>query len=271
MNMKYAFPLCIQLTAPRDIRKDEDFRLTLKLLKEYGFYGVELNITDFEAISPEDLVRYLSEYDLKMTMIATGVYANKNKLSLSSQDEKIREKTVEQMKKILVFAEKAKSGVICGFIKGGPNENIEEASKQMRVSLKELSSVELSKKVDVYLEATNHYEATLVNTVGAGVDFASQAGNRVKVLPDTYHMNIEEINMMAAIAKYRKYYNNIHVSDNNRYFPGLGAIDFFSVLSLLKGLDYDGTISIEGRCLRDLREDIASSANYLYSVSQRIP
>jgi sugar phosphate isomerase/epimerase len=255
---------------PREVLHDKDFRVTLNLLKKYGFYGVELNITDFDSISPEEMISYLGEFDLKLTMIATGVYANQNRLSLSSKNETIRKQSMEQLKKILEYAHKAKSGVICGLIKGGPNESMEEAKVQMGVSLKELSAIELVGMVDVYLEATNHYETTLVNTVGEGVNFSIQADNCVKILPDTYHMNIEEVNMTAAIVKYIKYFNNIHISDNNRYFPGFGSIDFFTVFSLLRGLNYKGTMSIEGRCLGKLHEDIIKSANYIYSVSQRL-
>ncbi|WP_371381206.1 sugar phosphate isomerase/epimerase family protein [Sporomusa aerivorans] len=270
MNTRYAFPLCIQLAVPDDIYHDKNFKATLQLLKEYGFYGVELNITDFDNIKPLELTGYLSDFDLKLTMVATGMYAKQNGLSLSSLDEETRKKTVQHMNKIMAFAEQAKAGIICGFIKGGPDNNVAAATKQMELSLLELSRLELVNQVDIYLEATNHYEATLVNTVLEGVNFSAKAGTCIKILPDTYHMNIEETNMFAAMVKYQNYYKNIHISDNNRYFPGLGGIDFFAIISVLKSLNYSGTITIEGRCLKGLHEDIAVAANYIHNVSQRI-
>ena len=61
MNGKYGFPLCIQLVPPDDIYGDKEFADTLELLKEKGFYGVELNITDFQGIDPEKLKVFLAK------------------------------------------------------------------------------------------------------------------------------------------------------------------------------------------------------------------
>ena len=103
---KHIFPLCIQLNMPSSL-EDGDFIKTMELLQSLGFYGVELNVTDFEGVSPDMLSRFLSQYDLKMTMLATGVYAKEKGLSLGSVNEEVRKKTVDVMCRILIpFAEK---------------------------------------------------------------------------------------------------------------------------------------------------------------------
>lgn len=76
--------------------------------------------------------------------------------------------------------------------------------------------------------------------------------------------------MLAAMIEYAEYYSNIHLSDNNRYYPGFGAIDFYSVLSVLKGMNYQGTMAIEGRNFYSLREDIQRSCQYLLNVADRL-
>lgn len=264
---RYPFPLCIQLTPPENLYEDKPFADILSLLQQLGFYGVELNLVDFS--QPERLKAFLEGFGLRLTMVATGFYATRKGLCLSGE-EPVRQQTIQEMKQILSFASACQAGVICGFIKGSAGQNREEAAAQMTKSLAELSQLADPLEVDVYLEATNHYEATLVNTLQEGHGFASTAGSRIRVLPDTYHMNIEEADASAALVRYRELYRNLHVSDNNRFFPSFGAIDFFPVCALLKSLDYTGTISIEGRIHDSLAEDIAASAAYLEEVARRL-
>ena len=71
---RYAFPLCIQLALPKD-PEDASFAETLALLKDLGFYGVELNVIDFDVWTPAVVKDLLSRYDLKMSHLATGACA----------------------------------------------------------------------------------------------------------------------------------------------------------------------------------------------------
>ena len=265
---RYPFPLCIQLTPPTNFYEDAEFAAALSLLQELGFYGVELNLVDFS--DPGRLTEFLGGYGLRLTMVATGFYANQNGLSLSSLDEEVRFGTVEKMGEILRFAAGCGAGIICGFIKGGPGQDKEAAAAQMAKSLAEVAALNEETQVDLYLESTNHYEATLVNTMAEGAAFAREVQNKICILPDTYHLNIEEESTAYALTRHQSLYHNLHVSDNNRYFPGFGAIDFFEVCALLKGIGYQGTISIEGRIKNSLWEDISASAAYLEGINARI-
>lgn len=265
---RYAFPLCIQMTPPDHFYEDAEFAATLSLLQELGFYGVELNLVDFS--DPGRLTEFLGRYGLRLTMVATGVYANQNGLSLSSEEEAIRRGTVEKTEQILRFAADCGAGIICGFIKGRPGQDKAKANAQMARSLTELVALNEATGVDIYLEATNHYEATVVNTMAEGAALAEGVQNKIRILPDTYHMNIGEASTACALTRYQHLYRNLHVSDNNRYFPGFGGIDFFEVCALLKGMGYSGTISIEGRIQQSLNQDIAASAAHLQEVSARV-
>ena len=59
-------------------------RRLFRLLHREGFYGGELNLPDLDLIKPEELKSLLNEYQMKMNMLATGVYAKTHGLSLSS-------------------------------------------------------------------------------------------------------------------------------------------------------------------------------------------
>lgn len=270
MMNQYGFPLCIQLTPPENFLEDRDFADTMELLQKWGFYGVELNIVDFVNTDPEKLKRFLENFGLRLTMIATGVFAKKNKLSLSSADEAVRKQTVRAFDQIVPFAETLDAGIICGFIKGGSEGDQAAAKRKFKISVDELKEKFGNSSSCIYLEATNHYEAAVMNLVSDGVGFLGEDLKNMRILPDTYHMNIEESSISAAMIKYADFYRNIHISDNNRYFPGFGAIDFYQILSVLKGMHYQGTMAIEGRNLYSLYEDIKRSCRYLANVADRI-
>lgn len=267
---RYGFPLCIQLTLPEKFEDDRDFAETMELLQDCGFYGVELNIIDFVNTDPEKLKCYLKRFGLRLTMVATGVFAKKNRLSLSSTVELVRKQSVRAFDQIVPFAEALDAGIICGFIKGGSKEEPATAKRKLRLSIDAIKEKFGNSLSCIYLEATNHYEAATVNKVSEGVDFLGEELKNMRVLPDTYHMNMEESSMLAAMIEYAEYYSNIHLSDNNRYYPGFGAIDFYSVLSVLKGMNYQGTMAIEGRNFYSLREDIQRSCQYLLNVADRL-
>lgn len=260
---RYAFPLCIQMSAPVSLT-DAAFCETVKQLSSLDFYGVELNIVDFQTIAPAQLGDFLAEYSLRMTMLATGAFAKRENLSLGSNDEAVRQKTVNVMcRQVIPYAEAMGCGIICGFIKGQTNASC----AQLQKSIAEIAERTRGMDVPLYLEATNHYDSNLVCTLG---EAAAHVTGPWKILPDTYHMNIEERSLSAALVKYRHLYDNVHISDNNRRFPGFGAIDFYQILSLLKALDYRGFISIEGNAARSLGEDVVEACRYLEAVSSRM-
>jgi len=273
MGNRFAFPLNIQLPFMEASAGNQDFVDILKLLQAEGFSGVELNLDNFD--DPDALRALLAKYGLRLSMVASGAVAVRHGLALSAEDEVVRGAAVAAVQKMLAFAAAMNSaaanggattetGVICGFIKGAAKLDADIAAAQMRKSLDALENA----AAPLYLEATNHYEATLVNTLAEGAALGVGKRANLYVLPDTYHMNIGERDMAAALARHAGLYRNVHLSDNNRYFPGNSAIDFRAVYALLHGLGYEGVTAVEGRTCRSLREDIVDSAAYLESCSR---
>ena len=85
-------------------------------------------------------------------------------------------------------------------------------------------------------------------------------------MPDTYHMNIEERDSGRAVRESLSHIRNIHLSDNNRYFPGYGALEFGWIYHQLQYQGYTGTYGIEGRIYRSLLEDLEESVEFLENV-----
>ncbi len=83
------------------------------------------------------------------------------------------------------------------------------------------------------------------------------------ILPDTFHMNIEESDAGAALKQFRSHFHSLHISDNNRFFPGFGELDFARIFRLLADIGYTGSLVIEGNARGSLVEDLDRSIGYV--------
>jgi len=263
--MAYKYPLSIQLTLPENHEHDRDFREVLQTLQTYGFSGVELNIVRPEGIDPQQLERFLNGFGLRMTMFASGASAKAEGLSLCAPEEEVVEKSIARCGEFIRFAARFGAGVIVGFLKGGAAVDRQAARRRFAGSLERIAPLALQARVPVLIEATNRYESAVANSLeDTCALIACFSGNRyLRVLPDTYHMNIEEADPFAALRRHHSLYDSIHISDNNRFFPGLGAIRFEELFQFLSDTNYSGSIAIEGNIRDDLLSDLRKSVSYL--------
>ena len=269
MNQRYLFPLSIQITLPKSYRSDEVFSGRLSLLQEFGFSGVELNIEEPEGIDPSDLKAFLREYGLKLTMFASGAAAKTSGLSLSHESLDIRDESIRRCLDFIDFAAEFEAGVIIGFLKGGISPDITRARDNFKISIGKLESRAGEKSVPLLIEATNRYESSVANSLEDTVKLISDFRNPfLRILPDTFHMNIEEVSIPGALEEHRDYYNSLHISDNNRLFPGLGGIDFPSLFQYLDEKDYSGGVAIEGDLKGTFETDLKTSMAYLIPLLQ---
>jgi sugar phosphate isomerase/epimerase len=112
--------------------------------------------------------------------------------------------------------------------------------------LEECCKVAAGKAVTVFLEPLNRYESDYVNTVDDVLKIIRQLGlSNVKVLADTFHMNIEEVNLSDSLKRAGPSLGFVHLADSNRQAPGHGHLDIRGVLGALKELGYQGYLSFE--------------------------
>ena len=268
----YRFPLAIQMVLPDDYRHNQAFNQELKLLQHYGFTGIELNIANIEAVNLDDIQRFLNAYDLVLTMFASGLTAKTHGLSLSSPDVTIRSRSVAACHQFIDLLQGRHIGIIIGFLKGGPAKDAACAKTDFRDSMRQIAVHAQAKKVHVIIEATNRYESCVANTVEETARMVDDLDNPyLHILPDTFHMNIEEIDANTALRTHQDKFISVHISDNNRHYPGLGAIDFHPVFQTLAAMDYNGPVVIEGNLRKDFSADIHASMAYLTTVLKKEP
>lgn len=124
------------------------------------------------------------------------------------------------------------------------------------------------KGVKIFIEAINRYEINTMNTAGDVVDLIDEYElTNTFVHLDTFHMNIEEVNIAKAIELCGDKLGYIHFADSNRSYPGAGHIDFSKVIKALHHINYKGCISVE--CL-PLPDRLHAAQNALYNSKQFI-
>jgi len=121
--------------------------------------------------------------------------------------------------------------------------------------------------VRLLLEPLNRYEDHMLNTVAAACDVvAAAASDGARVLADTYHMNIEEDDICAALSAGAPWLGGVHLSDSNRYQPGEGHVDFAAVLAKLRETGFEGMLSVECRLRGEARDAIPRCGSFLRTL-----
>ncbi len=254
------FPITFQTT----FTQTNSFISTLETLNKLGFYGIEINLPNLDEISTTELKKVVSSNNLDITYLATGAYAKKRNLSLSSKNTHARQLAIDGCFENILYASELNAGIILGFFKSNPKNEAEQNSEAFTDSINRISDFAKKQNVNILIEATNRYESIVMNSISETTNFVQKLDKpNLSMLPDTFHMNIEETDFAQSLSDSKNYFSNIHFSDNNRLFPGLGAIDFKSYFDCLSSINYNGTIAIEGNVKSNICEELRTSAKYL--------
>jgi len=96
------------------------------------------------------------------------------------------------------------------------------------------------------VEVVNRFEQFLLNTAAEAVAYTREVGSgNLKILLDTYHMNIEEDSIAAAIETAGVYLGHLHIGENNRKPPGYGHIPWNEVGGALRSIGFQGWVVME--------------------------
>ena len=106
----------------------------------------------------------------------------------------------------------------------------------------------IAKQYDIMLgmEVLNRFESHILNVAEEGVAFVKEVNeDNVKVMLDTFHMNIEEDSIGQAIRTAGDLLGHFHTGECNRKVPGKGRTPWREIGEALKDIGYDGTIAME--------------------------
>ena len=100
--------------------------------------------------------------------------------------------------------------------------------------------------VEYCLEVLNRFEGYILNTCAEAVQFVKEVDvPSVKVMLDTFHMNIEEDSMVSAIRQAGSLLGHFHVGENNRRLPGQGVLPWVEIGHALNEIGYNKAVVME--------------------------
>jgi D-psicose/D-tagatose/L-ribulose 3-epimerase len=112
--------------------------------------------------------------------------------------------------------------------------------------VREVAKVAQECGVDYCLECLNRYEGYLINTAAEGVAYCKDVGlPNVKLLLDTFHMNIEEDSFYDAIITAGPYLRRLHTGEANRRLPGKGRLPWLEIGNALRAIAFTGDVVME--------------------------
>src|SRR5439155_6333730 len=114
------------------------------------------------------------------------------------------------------------------------------------VSMKEAVKTAEANDVTFNMEVVNRFEQYVMNTCAEAVEYVERVGSpNVKVMLDTFHMNIEESFASDAILQAGDKLGHFHIGENNRMPPGYGHIPWTEIGVALRKINYQGSVVME--------------------------
>jgi sugar phosphate isomerase/epimerase len=240
---------------------------------EAGFQAIELSLRTADEVNLEELNTLLDLYGLSISAIATGRSYIEDNLSFANLEADVQDRLVLRIKEHIRLAAQFDAAVIIGGVRGRFHGTASEQIHQRDIainSIRECAKFAKELGVTILIEPINRYETNFINLAGDGFRLLDEISEpSVKLLLDTFHMNIEEVNISASIQLAGNRLGYIHFADSNRFAPGLGHTDFVQVMHALNSIHYQGVITAEILPVPDDLAAIRQAGTYLKTLYSR--
>lgn len=226
---------------------DDSILPTLEALKNMGYDGVELPMFAPDADKFAKFGQRLDDLGLERTAV-TIRGAEDNPIS---PDASVRAKGLELTKQTLDCCQAAGCSHLVGpyhsalgeFSGAGPTaDEWKWGVESMRPVAEQAGSV----GVTLGVECLNRFETYLLNCHADAAKFVREVNHPAcRMMYDTFHANIEEKNIAAAVEACADVLAHVHISENDRSTPGQGDVKWDETFAALKAANYDGWLTVE--------------------------
>lgn len=252
------------LTAPILLRGD--LRDNLVQAAQLGYQALEVHTRETVLWDLDAIDRVMNENHIKLSAIVTGRLNTEGQVNLVDDIPYVTQSAVVGMKQYIKLAERLKTDLVVGWVKGKIPAGSSEKKYLDRLAyhLQILNDFAGERGVKLFLEVINRYETNIFNTAATTMEFLeSRRLESCYVHLDTFHMDIEETDPSAAIKLCGKKLGYMHFADNTRKYPGSGQIDFRKIIQTLEEAGYNGYLSVECLAKPDGITAARNAINYL--------
>jgi 5-keto-L-gluconate epimerase len=224
-----------------------DFDADLDCMRAAGYDAVELQIADPAMFDEDRVRRSLQRVDYAMCAFQTGsTYATRGNCFCTA-DETVRRRTIELMKSFVDLASRWNAIIVSGTLQGRLRDepNRQAGGARVRAALQELAEYAVAKRAVIAFEPVNHGEVGFHNTIAEAAEFVRSVNlPSLRLMIDTFHINIEEKDVTAPLDGIRDILAHVHLSETNRDVLGTGHWPTAAFFARLAEIDYAGHCSI---------------------------
>jgi sugar phosphate isomerase/epimerase len=230
-----------------------EFEGDLACLKKAGYDAAELQIADPADLDVPRLSRALEGAGLALCAFQSGgTYASRGNC-LSTANETVRARTIQLIRRHIDFAATftpAVAGharIVLGSLQGARREEPDYDAGEARIAaaLEQVAHYATERGVTVAFEPVCHGEIGWHNTVASVASLVRKIDQPgLKLMVDSFHMNIEERDLLTPLAGVADLLAHVHLSETNRDVLGEGRWPTGGFLRELERVGYAGFCSV---------------------------
>ncbi len=243
----------------------------LSAITRYGFEGVELRLLD-EDCRPENLEaieKAIDESNLKVASVVPVLQGFSTPLD-SKENLEIKKKNARVS--LDLSARFGAGAFITPEYKpqsplplwNGPRP-LSPLETELLYSLMS-EAADYAEKVNgmALLEPINRYETHYYFSIQDVRKVIDNVGsNRLKIVCDFFHMNLEEADIAESICNGAGYIAHVQLGDSNRLLPGRGHMNFVPGFAALNKIGYDRYMALECQIPKDPEKEFPECVRYL--------
>ena len=241
--MKFAYVL----PDPGNYPDWSEFDADLRVIKQYGYDAVEIQVADPKLLDEARLRASLSAAGLPLCAIQTGgTYLTRGNCLCTASDD-VRLRTITLLKSFVDLAGRFHAVIVFGSLQGRAKDEPDIAAGRRRIveAMTDVCRYADTKNAIIAFEPVNHLETAHHHTIAEVARLVRGIGlNSARMMIDSFHMNIEEKDMLAPLAGIMDRLAHVHLSETNRDVLVAGHWNTAAFLSALHRADYNGYCSV---------------------------
>jgi sugar phosphate isomerase/epimerase len=223
----------------------ESIETTLNRMSDLGYDKIEIQGSP-ELYDTNHVLKLLKSYHLTCWGAVTLMFGDRN---LLAKDVSKRKKTIQYVKDVIQMVHRLE-GEMVSVVPATVGKIVPEGKPEDEwllavEGLQEIYEYSENLGISIGIEPINRFETYFINRSDQALALAEEVGPNCGVCLDTFHMNIEEINIVDSIINSKDRLVGFHVADNNRLSPGMGHLPWTDILDALKSINYNSVLSVE--------------------------